>query len=237
MKYENIIEGKFISRPNRFIAEVELNGKIERVHVKNTGRCKEILIPGAKVLLEDFTGRMGNRKMQYSLIGVEKINDENVLMINMDSQAPNKVAKEALQNNIIVPDGLGTIEYVKGEYTYGKSRLDFYMKDTDGKEALMEVKGVTLENDGVSAFPDAPTERGIKHIEELIKARREGYFAAVLFVIQMRGVHLFTPNYKTHPEFGETLKKAAKEGVQIMAYDCIAGRDYLVIDKPVKIKL
>jgi len=164
MKYENIIEGKFISRPNRFIAEVELNGKIERVHVKNTGRCKEILIPGAKVLLEDFTGRMGNRKMQYSLIGVEKINDENVLMINMDSQAPNKVAKEALQNNIIVPDGLGTIEYVKGEYTYGKSRLDFYMKDTDGKEALMEVKGVTLENDGVSAFPDAPTERGIKGI-------------------------------------------------------------------------
>lgn len=237
MKYENIIEGKFINRPNRFIAEIEINGKKERAHVKNTGRCREILIPGVKVFLEDFTDRMGNRKMKYSLIGAEKEKQKETLTINIDSQAPNKVTKEALQNNIIVPEGLGKIEYVKGEYTYGKSRIDFYMRDSEGKEALMEVKGVTLENDGVSAFPDAPTERGIKHIEELIKARSEGYFAVVLFVIQMKGVHLFTPNYSTHPEFGEALKRAKEAGVQIMAYDCIVKKDYLIIDNQVQIKL
>lgn len=237
MKYSSIVEGKFIERPNRFIAAVEIDGKVESAHVKNTGRCKELLVSGARVFLEDFEGRMGVRKMRYSLIGVEKQTSSSSIMINMDSQAPNKVVKEALENNLIIPQGMQNIEYVKSEYTYGASRIDFYMKDKNGREALVEVKGVTLENDGVAAFPDAPTERGIKHIEELIKARREGYAAAIIFVIQMKNVHLFMPNYVTHPEFGETLKKAQREGVEIMAYDCLVEKESLLIDKPVKIKL
>ena len=237
MKYENIIEAKFISRPNRFIAEVEIDGKIQKAHVKNTGRCKELLVKGATVLLEDFEGRMGTRKMRYSLIGVEKVTGDKTVMINMDSQAPNKVVKEALENNIIIPENLENVEYVKGEYTYGNSRMDFYVRDKSGKETLIEVKGVTLENAGVAAFPDAPTQRGIKHIDELIKAKQSGYGAAIVFVIQMKGIHLFVPNYETHPEFGEALKRAKTAGVEILAYDCIAQKDTLTIDKPIKVEL
>ena len=241
MKYRDIIKGKFISRPNRFIAIVEIGGVEEKAHVKNTGRCRELLQPGAAVYLEDFRERMGTRKLQFSLIGVEKIvqraDAHQSLMVNMDSQAPNKVVKEALQSGRLLPAGLCDAVLIRPEYTYGKSRLDFYAEDSRGRRLLMEVKGVTLEEDGIARFPDAPTERGIKHIEELIFARKQGYAAAVLFVIQMKGINRFEPNYATHAEFGEALRRAAEAGVEILAYDCIVEEDSLTLDKSVPVWL
>ena len=206
MQYPNIFPAKFISRPNRFIAHVEMDGMEEIVHVKNTGRCKELLIPGCTVYLTapDSPGR----KTKYDLVAVIK---DNGLLINIDSQAPNKVALEYLQAqgyDVIIP-----------EYTYGDSRIDFYM-EKGKKKYLMEVKGCTLEWNGIGYFPDAPTERGVKHIHELIKARKEGYKAVLAFVIQMDGVVEVCANVETHPEFGTAWEEARKAGVEIWFLTC-----------------
>lgn len=233
MKYENIVEAKFISRPNRFIAEVMVDNKKEKAHVKNTGRCRELLIPGAQIFLEDHYGRMGKRKMRYSLIGVRKGN----MQINMDSQAPNHVVREALCMRKLSLPGMAELIKVRGEYKYGKSRLDFYVEDIDGSRGLIEVKGVTLETGGVARFPDAPTERGIKHINELAGAMDEGYKVYIIFVIQMKGVHLFEPNDDTHEAFGYALRRAAAKGVHVLAYDCRVEPDLLEVDSKIPVKL
>ena len=223
MRYDSIIEGKFLSRPNRFIAYVEINGKKETVHVKNTGRCKELLISGARVLLESSSNP--ERKTKYDLVSVFKGNT----LINMDSQAPNKVALEYIKR--IYPEAK-----IKPEYTYGNSRFDIYV-ETEREKILIEVKGVTLENEMIAMFPDAPTERGVKHINELIKAKSDGYECIVFFVIQMKGIREFKPNYKTHKEFGVALENAEKSGVKILAFDSIVTENTLKIDAPVSINL
>lgn len=233
MEYQGIVKGKFLSRPNRFIAEVEVNGSLERAHVKNIGRCRELLIEGVPVYLEDFNGRMGSRKMRYSLIGVEK----SGLMINMDSQAPNKVVEEALECGKIKLQGIDEIKLVKREVKFGNSRFDFYIEGTKGEKAFIEVKGVTLESEGHTYFPDAPTERGLKHIYELIEVTKEGLLGFVIFVIQINGVLDFSPNYETHPEFGKALVEARNNGVEIYAYDCIVGESSLEIDKKIPVSL
>lgn len=233
MEYKKVQKGTFIERPNRFVAKVNIKGKEENVHVKNTGRCKELLVPGAEVYLEDFEGRMGTRKMRYSLIGVKK----GGLMINMDSQAPNQVAQEALAAGTLRLPGMGQLILIKGEQTYGDSRLDFYVEDDQGNSGFLEVKGVTLEEGGVTRFPDAPTQRGVKHIGELVKAQSQGYRAWVLFVIQMKGISSFEPNDDTHPEFGEALRQAAASGVGLLAYDCRVTEDSLALADPVDIRL
>lgn len=215
MKYENITKATFIKRPNRFIAEVEVDGVRQIVHVKNTGRCKELLLPGCDVWLTapDSPGR----KTKYDLVAVRK---DNGLLINIDSQAPNKVVKEwlSLQDYILVVP----------EYTYGDSRIDFYMEKGADKY-LMEVKGCTLEIDGIGYFPDAPTERGVKHIHELIKAREAGYHTILAFVIQMDGINEVRPNITTHPEFGIAFDEAIKAGVEIKFLKCHVEPDILEI--------
>ena len=170
MRYEKIIKAVFIERPNRFIAICRVGNEAIKVHVKNTGRCRELLITGAVVYLEDFEGRMGSRKMRYSLIGVEKVTEGGILMINMDSQAPNKAVSEALSDGTIKLPGMEESLSVKAEKTFGHSRFDFYAEDDGGHKAFIEVKGVTLEDSGIASFPDAPTERGVKHVRELIRA-------------------------------------------------------------------
>lgn len=213
MKYLKICQAKFIDRPNRFIAHVELNGNVETVHVKNTGRCKELLIKGVTVILEESDNT--SRKTKYDLIAVYK---ENFGLINIDSQAPNKVAKEWLESK--------DYSYIKPEYTYSNSRIDFYM-EKDDKKYLMEVKGCTLERNGIGYFPDAPTERGVKHIYELIKAKEEGFEVALAFVIQMEGVNEVLPNIDTHPEFGVAIADAKKAGVSIVFIKCRVLEDKL----------
>lgn len=231
MKYERIIEGKFIIRPNRFIAKVNIEGKEETVHVKNTGRCRELLIPGCMVYLSISDNPA--RKTKYDLIAVEKVLQKGErLLINMDSQIPNDVAAEFLKTSDIFSNNA----VIKREVTYGDSRFDIYITDGENK-AFVEVKGVTLEKDGVAMFPDAPTVRGVKHIKELIRAKNEGYDAYILFVIQMKGVHLFTPNSETHPEFADVLKQAKKAGVNILAYDCEVGPDTIKINRKVRVKI
>lgn len=232
MKYENIVNARFIDRPNRFIAEIEVDGQYEKAHVKNTGRCRELLVPGAHVYLEDFDGRMGKRKMRYSLIGVKK-GDQ---LINMDSQAPNAVVKEALISGKIRLPGMEELILVKGEHKHGVSRLDFYVEDKNGSKGLIEVKGVTLEIDGVAKFPDAPTERGVKHIEELTAASGD-YKVYVIFVIQMKGITKMIPNDDTHRAFGDALRTAASKGVHVLAYDCIVSENSLEIDTTVPVIL
>lgn len=211
MKYDNIIHAIFLGRPNRFIAEVEIEGRKERVHVKNTGRCKELLIPGCEVYLTE-PGTPG-RKTRYDLVAVRK---SNGILFNIDSQAPNKVAKEWLAGR-----GFDT---VIPEYTYGDSRIDFYMErhkeDGETERHLLEVKGCTLETDGVGYFPDAPTERGVKHLRELTKAVKEGYKASLAFVIQMDGVTEVRPNINTHPEFAVALEEAKEAGVEVLYLAC-----------------
>lgn len=221
MRYEQIQAGTFLSRPNRFVALVEIEGAMEKCHVKNTGRCRELLVPGARVYLEK--GKTPGRKTAYDLIGVEK----GKVYINMDSQAPNQVAREWLMQRW---------EVVKPECKFGNSRLDFYLEQKERK-AFLEVKGVTLEENGIARFPDAPTQRGIKHLEELMKAAELGYEAYVLFVIQMKGIRWFAPNDEGHPAFGETLRRAAGAGVKVLAYDCIARPESLVLDDPVEVRL
>ena len=206
MKYLKTLQAKFIDRPNRFIAHVDLNGNVETVHVKNTGRCKELLIKGVTVILEESDNE--SRKTKYDLIAVYK---ENFGLINIDSQAPNKVAKEWLESK--------DYTYIKPEYTYGNSRIDFYM-EKDDRKYLMEVKGCTLERDSIGYFPDAPTERGVKHIYELIKAKEDGYEVSLAFVIQMEGVNEVLPNIETHPEFGVAIDDAKKAGVNIVFIKC-----------------
>ena len=228
MKYEKIVQGVFLERPNRFIAKVEIDGKIETVHVKNTGRCRELLPAGATVYLADEEGK--TRKTRYDLVAALK----ESRIINMDSQAPNAVVKEALQQGLILRDVIS----VKPEFTYGDSRFDFFVQTANHpKGAFIEVKGVTLEHDNVVSFPDAPSERAVKHIEELIKAKKEGYDTYVLFVIQMEGVCFLTPNDITHKAFGDALRKAKDAGVKILAYDTIVTKDSMVLNKEVDVKL
>lgn len=227
MKYNKIYKGKFIKRPNRFIAFVEIEGKEEIVHVKNTGRCKELLTENATVICEKNDNP--NRKTKYDLIAVYKGNR----LINMDSQSPNKVFFEYLKSGKYVDN----LTYIKPEYTYGNSRIDFYCEKDNDEKYLIEVKGVTLENDGIVAFPDAPTERGIKHIEELIKAQEKGYHSTIAFVIQMSDVKYFTPNKETHKAFAEVLSKAEKSGVEILCVDCNVTENSLEINNRVKYKL
>lgn len=226
MKYQNVTEGRFLDRPNRFIAHVEIDGREENVHVKNTGRCRELLREGAVVYLEK--SHKTERKTAYDLIAVKK----GERLINMDSQAPNKVTEEWLLKRELFPD----LIFVRPETVYGKSRFDFYI-ETEREKIFMEVKGVTLEENGVLRFPDAPSERAVKHVEELINAKKAGYQAYILFVIQMKGAAYFTPNGKMHPEFAEVLKKAAAAGVKILAYDCNAEPDSLEIADCVEVRL
>lgn len=232
MRYEKVCKGKFIERPNRFVAKVEIEGKTETVHVKNTGRCKELLVPGAEVYLEDYLGRMGTRKLRYSLIAVRKGN----LLINMDSQAPNYVVEEALKEEKIRIPGMGKLTCIKREKTLGDSRFDFYLEDENGKKGWLEVKGVTLEDHGIARFPDAPTERGKKHIKGLADAVDLGYTGVAVFVIQMKGVKSFEPNDSTHKAFGDALREATEHGVTVLAYDCKVTPDSLEIDERVKIE-
>lgn len=230
MHYNNVVTGVFRSRPNRFVAKVEINGVEETVHVKNTGRCKELLIENATVYLSASDNPL--RKTKYDLIAVEKTVDSGILLINMDSQAPNDMVAEWL-----VKSGLFSQNAViKREVTFGKSRFDFYVED-NAEKAFIEVKGVTLENNGVASFPDAPTERGVKHINELCSCVEKGYSAYIIFVIQMCGIDLFKPNDKTHKAFGDALRKAKKYGVRILVYDSLVTSDSVSVNKPVKIEL
>ena len=215
MKYENITRAIFIKRPNRFIAEVDNDGPKETVHVKNTGRCKELLIPGCEVWLT--APGTPDRKTKYDLVAVRK---NNGILFNIDSHAPNKVVKEWLAEQ--------DYDRMIPEYTYGDSRIDFYMERGD-ERFLMEVKGCTLEIDGVGYFPDAPTDRGVKHIRELIKAKKAGYHAMLAFVIQMDGVKEVRANVDTHPEFGEALDDARKAGVEVLFLTCHVEPDELII--------
>ena len=226
MIYADIQEGLFLSRPNRFIAQVETKGKIEICHVKNTGRCKELLIPGAVVFLN--AANNPKRSTKYDLVAVRK----GDRLVNMDSQAPNKVFLEYLRSGRYIKG----IRHIKPEVKYGGSRFDFYV-ETGERKIFIEVKGVTLEEDGAAMFPDAPTLRGVRHLNELAGCVREGYDAHAVFVIQMRGVHYFIPNYATHPGFGEALAAAGESGVRIIALDCIVGPDTLEINDFVPVRL
>lgn len=236
MTYSRIVEGKFISRLNRFVAVVDVGGRQETVHVKNTGRCKELLLPGARVWLEDSGNP--NRKTRYDLVVVQK---EGLGLVNMDSQAPNKVVREWLETQ--------EFSLIRAEYSYGKSRIDFYMEGQPNNEFwqeaaflpfsprserpfpryLMEMKGCTLEVGGVGYFPDAPTERGVKHLLELAEASRKGYRCIAAFVIQMEGVREVRPNVETHPEFGLALEAARAAGVQVLFLCCAVEPDQLTV--------
>ena len=237
MEYGKIVSAIFLSRPNRFIANVIVDGKEESVHVKNTGRCRELLVPGCRVYLEDFLGKMGKRKYRYSLIAVEKQRSSNVLLVNMDSQAPNRAAYEALSEGIIDIPGLGKLSSVRPESVYGNSRFDFYVEDEDGHRGFVEVKGCTLEEDGVASFPDAPTERGVKHIEELIDAKEKGYSSTLLFIVQMQGMKYIRPNDETHRAFGDALRRAAKAGVNVIAYECEVFPDSMTVNRKIPVLL
>jgi sugar fermentation stimulation protein A len=220
-----MVEGRFLRRDNRFVAHVEIEGQEEVCHVKNTGRCRELLPPGAKVWCQVLDNP--KRKTKYDLITVEK----GTYLINMDSQAPNRAAEEWLRGG-----GLGQVELIKPEQKFGASRFDFYL-ERQGRPMYLEVKGVTLEENGICRFPDAPTERGAKHLRELVEAKKQGYDAAVLFVIQMKPVLYLEPNDGTDPEFGKALRAAAAAGVEIFAMDCIITEDTMVIADPVTVKL
>ena len=230
MKYNKVIKAKFISRPNRFIAYCEVDGEKETVHVKNTGRCRELLVPDSTVYLA--VSDNPERKTKYDLIAVEKETARGNIMINMDSQAPNSAAYEWMSSGGYFGEGVT----VRREVTYGKSRFDLYVEQGE-RRAFVEVKGVTLENDGVASFPEAPTERGIKHVNELVSAFEDGYEAYILFVIQMKGVHTFKPNDETHKAFGDALRHAAESGVKILAYDCAVSPNEMVVDAPIEVKL
>ena len=226
MKYERIVEAKFLNRPNRFIANCIVDGNEEVVHVKNTGRCKELLVPGALVYLQKSDNP--DRKTKWDLIGVRK----GERLINMDSQVPNKVVYEWLIEGNLFGKGA----YVRPETKYKNSRFDVYV-EYENRKAFIEVKGVTLEEDGVVRFPDAPSERAVKHVTELVSALEEGYEAYVLFVIQMEGVKYFTPNIKTHPAFADALRMAADKGVKVLAYDSVVTEDSIKLNNAVNVIL
>ena len=225
MKYANMVQGKFLSRPNRFIAHIEINGKAEVCHVKNTGRCRELLIPGTTVWCQKSDNP--DRKTQYDLICVQK----DGRLINMDSQAPNAAAKEWLSGS-----GLGHIGDLRPETFHGDSRFDFAFTK-EGKSCLLEVKGVTLENDGICAFPDAPTERGARHLRHLAQAAKEGFECYVLFVIQMTDVKYLHPNDATDPAFGTALREAYAAGVHVLAVDCAVTESTMDIRNSVPVQL
>lgn len=231
MKYAQIVSGTFILRRNRFIAEVEIDGKTEVVHVKNTGRCRELLLPGVEVFLEKSDNPA--RKTLYDLIAVRKIRpDSSPLLINMDSQIPNAAALEWLKTSGLFSENA---EF-KREVLHNNSRFDIFIEDA-GRKVFVEVKGVTLEHDGIAMFPDAPTERGVKHLNELTECVRLGLEAYIFFVIQMKEVTCFKPHDAMHPEFGAALRSAAEAGVKIIAMDCIVTPDTITVDAPVEIQL
>lgn len=225
MIYANMVPGRFLSRPNRFVAHVEIEGNVEVVHVKNTGRCRELLVPGTEVWCQ----RADNpaRKTKFDLISVRKAGR----IINMDSQAPNIAAGEWLRSG-----GLGPVEALRAETVHGDSRFDFSFVQ-DGRQCFLEVKGVTLEENGICAFPDAPTQRGAKHLRGLTAAAREGWGVYVLFVIQMADVEYLHPNDVTDPDFGAALREAAASGVQILAMDCAVTEDAMILRRPVPVRL
>ena len=225
MNYSNVVPGKFLDRPNRFVAHVEIGGTVETVHVKNTGRCRELLVSGARVYCQHL--EHPGRRTKYDLIAVEK----NGRLINMDSQAPNAAAGEWLRGG-----SLGEVQNLRAETVHGDSRFDFSFT-LGGRQCCLEVKGVTLEQDGVCAFPDAPTIRGSKHLRGLADAAREGYGAYVLFVIQMENVRFLRPNDGTDPDFAAGLRQAAEAGVEVLAYSCAVTPDSMTITLPVPVKL
>ena len=229
MVYKEVCEARFLSRPNRFVALVDREGCPERVHVKNTGRCRELLVPGARVWLSRAENPA--RRTPFDLIAVEKQRPAGPLLINMDSAAPNAVAGEWLRSG-----GLGRLDQVRAEYRLGDSRFDFFARRGEEK-LLIEVKGCTLEEGGLARFPDAPTLRGLKHVRELTRLAGQGWKCFVLMVIQMKEIRLFAPNWATHPEFGLALAEARRAGVEILAMDCIAMADSLRIDRPVPVDL
>lgn len=230
MKYKEVVKGVFSERPNRFIAKVEIDGCEETVHVKNTGRCKELLLENSVVYLSVSDNPL--RKTKYDLIAVEKQTENGTVLINMDSQVPNDMVAEWLKKGELFSKNA----IIKREVTFGKSRFDFYVEDSNNK-AFIEVKGVTLENNGVALFPDAPTERGVKHIKELCSCVEKGYSAYIVFVIQMSGINLFKPNDATHKAFGDALRQAEKAGVSILAYDSVVTNESVCINKPIMIEL
>jgi sugar fermentation stimulation protein A len=226
MTYDFIKKGTFISRPNRFLANVVVDGQHEVSHVKNTGRCKELLIEGATIYLQEHDNT--NRKTKWSLITVKKEDR----LVNIDSQAPNKVFHEWLKEGKLFND----IKFIKPEFTYKNSRIDFYL-ETETDKILIEVKGATLEENNIAKFPDAPTERGVKHILELCNSVEEGFKAYIVFVIQMNQIQYFTPNVKTHKAFADALKYADNKGVKILALDCEVTKDSLKIKDKVEVVL
>ena len=272
MKYNRVVSGTFLQRPNRFIAHVRINGKEEICHVKNTGRCRELLVPGCTVYCA--VSDNPKRKTKYDLIAVEKIKENpksgNILLVNMDSQAPNAAVKEWLASGA---SPFGNISYIKPEYKYGNSRFDFYLEckkesktperfevnqhktnliatnpnyassssthnaETNLRKIFIEVKGVTLEDNGIVLFPDAPTDRGVKHVRELIQCHAEGFETYVLFVVQMERALYFTPNRKTHPQFADALREAQNAGVHLLAYTCQVTPEEMKIDKELRIIL
>ena len=212
MKYPNIKEALFLERPNRFIAYAKLNNEIVTCHVKNTGRCRELLIPGETIVYLEDHGENTTRKTRYSLVKARK----GTRLVNLDSQAPNQIVFDWMQSGGLFSD----LTFLKREHKYGNSRFDIYYERENGRKGFVEVKGVTLEKNDVASFPDAPTERGVKHIHELIAAKRAGLEANIIFVIQMSPIHFFEPNDEIHPEFGAALREAKAQGVNIYAIDC-----------------
>ena len=226
MIYKNIRQARFIDRPNRFIANIEIDGRKEICHVKNTGRCKELLIPGVTIFVQEFDNT--SRKTRYDLIGILK----GDRFVNIDSQVPNKVFAEWISKGNLFKD----ITLLKPEAKFKTSRFDFYI-ETINEKIFIEIKGVTLEDNNVVLFPDAPTERGVKHIQELMECVSEGYKAYIVFVIQLRDVDYFTPNAGTHKEFATAIKAAGEKGVNVLAYDCNVGKDFIEISKSVEVRL
>ncbi len=225
MEYSNIKKARFISRPNRFIANVEIDGKPEIAHVKNTGRCRELLIENAEVYVWESDNE--KRKTKYDLIAVRK----GSRLINIDSQAPNRIFYEwLLEENLFK-----NVSLIQPEKKYMNSRFDFYV-EADGKKVFVEVKGVTLEEDGIARFPDAPTERGIKHLRELVKAKKDGFDAWVVFIVQMENAKFFEPNYKTHRQFGLELEKAANSGVNVLALECEVTEKTVTAKSPIPVR-
>lgn len=251
MTYQDIHPARFLARPNRFIAQVELDGREETVHVKNTGRCKELLLPGCTVYLEG--GANPRRRTKFDLVAVEKLRPgKPPLLINMDAQAPNRVFGEWMAAGLGAGLGLPKPSLLRPEKTWGNSRFDFYWEKSPElpenqtsascetpvpRRGFIEVKGCTLEENGLALFPDAPTERGVKHLRELIACHEAGYEAAVCVVVQMEGMAAFSPNDRTHPEFGAALREAARAGVKVLAVECAVTPDSLVMTGPVPVRL
>lgn len=229
MRYDNLCRGTFLARPNRFVALVEIGGAVQRAHVKNTGRCRELLVPGCAAYLVHSDNPA--RKTAWDLVAVEKQTPSGTKLVNLDSMAPNRAAGEYL-----AAGGLGPIENLRAEVRFGDSRFDF-AGEQDGRRVIVEVKGCTLEEGGVARFPDAPTERGVKHLRGLARLAGEGCRCAVLIVIQMKGVHEFRPNWEAHPAFGDALIEAKDAGVEVLAVDCRVLPGEVAIDAPVPVNL